>query len=779
MKYIKTKIIVFLSVFAFAFIDSTAFATNFLYMYNTTSIYEKSDQDTSSWNLIYTGTSPLNPKYNWSDIWYIDSSSLWKKPKTWWTATNMVSWKQVINFNISPDWTKIVYTNASRSNKLYLKNSNDTSEGYAITEQSWDSTHYNDPFFSPDGNYIYYVSSSATLWKKLTTDTANWSQITSHNSIYSFTVSPDWNYIVYWQWGFLYKKSANDSNNGTKIVQWSWSNYNYFPSYSPDWNYITYQVLSWTYKLYRKSASDTQNWTEIFSSVKSSNIWYLLVPPATCTDWIKNQDEVYSTEHPFDYGGVCGTCSDWIQQTDVTNPEIAIDYGWRCTTSQEYRFDWCTQRTIKYYWTGATTVYNMWGLSNYSLFVADVSNESEWLKVFWLWQSKIEQYTFDDWTGLNYDLFKVYNIQYSDATAEQNNPQVNSGSLVVTSGGPLSAIKTDTTTGTPPSIEIYSMRSGVVRKFDFVRFTGANYPTITKWSQTNYAWYVTWNTQKGIISSPLVLSGWIATAYLSDWLLADSAVINLQQQNSKFNGVYFQFSWFSFWLSWWSLSVTECWNGDFKCKMYVESPTASPVCKPDSNSVLWIWEACVYTTAFTTPVVINDAGDITTVSWNACIPNRKQWTVVTPDWFTVDYVVDQSGSVIQQNTRPISTGDFTEQCLSSDPGILEYVKCSFQFVWNQIKQLTTTTEKTTDIINKAQTWVKPNETKTWSLELWQSQKQNTGNSLVNAVQNQYDAYDNGTDAFANVWTLMKWVLWAILTFVVILLFFALSGNRKQ
>jgi len=81
----------------------------------------------------------------------------------------------------------------------------------------------------------------------------------------------------------------------------------------------------------------------------------------------------------------------------------------------------------------------------------------------------------------------VYNIQYSDATAEQNNPQVNSGSLVVTSGGPLSAIKTDTTTGTPPSIEIYSMREGVVRKFDFVRFTGASYPTITKGSQTNYA----------------------------------------------------------------------------------------------------------------------------------------------------------------------------------------------------------------------------------------------------------------------------------------------------
>jgi len=469
------------------------------------------------------------------------------------------------------------------------------------------------------------------------------------------------------------------------------------------------------------------------------------------------------------------SCFDWIQNQD----EIAIDYWWVCTTSSEYRFDWCTQRTIKYYWTGATTVYNMWGLSNYGLFVADVSNESEWLKVFWLWQSKIEQYTFDDWTGLNYDLFKVYNIQYSDQTAEQNNPQVKSGSLVVTSGWPVSEIRTDTTTGKPPSIEIYSMRSGVVQKFDFVRFTGANYPTITKGSQTNYAWYVTWNTQNGIISSPLVLSGWIATAYLSDWLLADSAVINLQQMNSKFNGVFFQFSGFSFWLAWWSLSVTECGNGDFKCKMYVESPTASPVCKPDSNSTLWIGEACVYTTAFTTPVVINDAWDITTVTWNACIPNRKQGTIVTPDGFEVDYVVDQSGAVIQQNTRPIATGDFTEQCLTADPGILEYVKCSFQFIWNQIKQLTTTTEKTTDIINKAQTWVKPNDTKTWSLELWQSQKQNTWNSLVNAVQNQYDAYDNGTDAFANVWTLMKWVLWAILTFVVILLFFALSGNRKQ
>jgi len=50
---------------------------------------------------------------------------------------------------------------------------------------------------------------------------------------------------------------------------------------------------------------------------------------------------------------------------------------------------------------------------------------------------------------------------------------------------------------------------------------------------------------------------------------------------------------------------------------------------------------------------------------------------------------------------------------------------------------------------------------------------------VNAVQNQYDAYDNGTDAFADVGKLMKWVLGAILTFVVILLFFALARNRKQ
>jgi len=47
------------------------------------------------------------------------------------------------------------------------------------------------------------------------------------------------------------------------------------------------------------------------------------------------------------------------------------------------------------------------------------------------------------------------------------------------------------------------------------------------------------------------------------------------------------------------------------------------------------------------------------------------------------------------------------------------------------------------------------------------------------VQNQYDAYDNGTDAFADVGKLMKWVLGAILGVVVIILFFALAGNRKK
>jgi len=639
----------------------------------------------------------------------------------------------------------------------------------AFAEQNYKWTWTRD--WSNDMNYINNVLITID-WTTPWHARSSLSGLSYRSGLTSYTPVPDANTdaIIFSDWvaspvenkmSFL-----NTSYNGAWNIPacpWYSASAAYFNVYVSNTNPVDFRICSayWT----NLTAPSWYHW------ITSTDLW---TPPESCTDLIENQDET-----GIDIGGVCGTCDDWIQQTEVSNPEIAIDYGWRCTTSSEYRFDWCKQRTIKYYGTGATTVYNMWGLSNYSLFVADVSNESEWLKVFWLWQSKIEQYTFDDWTGLNYDLFKVYNIQYSDQTAEQNNPQVKSGSLVVTSGWPVSEIRTDTTTGKPPSIEIYSMRSGVVQKFDFVRFTGANYPTITKWSQTNYAGYVTWNTQKGIISSPLVLSGWIATAYLNDWLLADSAVINLQQQNSKFNWVYFQFSWFSFWLSWWSLSVTECWNGDFKCKMYVESPTASPVCKPDSNSVLWIGEACVYTTAFTTPVIINDAWDITTVSGNACIPNRKQGTIVTPDGFKVDYVVDQSGAVIQQNTRPIATWDFTEQCLTSDPWILEYVKCSFQFVWNKIKQLTTTTDKTTDIINKAQTWVKPNDTKTWSIELWQSGKQNTNNWLVNAVQNQYDAYDNGTDAFANVWTMMKWTLGAILTFVVILLFFALSRNRKQ
>jgi hypothetical protein len=603
MKNIKITILI--SIF-FGCILLTNQSSAFDLIYKNNSdwyLYKKSANDTSNWTAI-TSVPSNYPAYSpdWNFVVYVnvnDGNKLYKKSvndtSNWTAITSVGAYYPTFSF----DWNDIFYTQTSNI-RIYKKSANDTSNWTAIT--SVDSYQIS---VSPDWNDIVYVNwSNWYLYKKSANDTSNWTAITSVSSNYP-AYSPDWNFIIYRQqstWA-TYKKSANDTSNWTAIITWS-----QHAIYSPDWEYIVYSNQNDGNKLYKKSANDTSNWTAITSFNSLNPTSYRIFE--NCLDWILNQDE---TE--IDFGGICGTCSDWIQQTDVTNPEISIDYGWRCTTSQEYRFDWCTQRTIKYYWTGATTVYNMWGLSNYSLFVADVSNESEWLKVFWLWQSKIEQYTFDDWTGLNYDLFKVYNIQYSDSTAEMNNPQVNSGSLVVTSGGPLSAIKTDTTTGTPPSIEIYSMRSGVVRKFDFVRFTGANYPTITKWSQTNYAGYVTWNTQKGIISSPLVLSGWIATAYLSDWLLADSAVINLQQQNSKFNGVYFQFSGFSFWLSWWSLSVTECWNGDFKCKMYVESPTASPVCKPDSNSVLWIWEACVYTTAFTTPVVINDAGDITTVSW--------------------------------------------------------------------------------------------------------------------------------------------------------------------
>jgi len=60
------------------------------------------------------------------------------------------------------------------------------------------------------------------------------------------------------------------------------------------------------------------------------------------------------------------------------------------------------------------------------------------------------------------------------------------------------------------------MRSGAVRKFNKIQFTGASYPTITKGSQTNYIGSVTWETTNGIVSSNLVLSGGVASAYLSD-----------------------------------------------------------------------------------------------------------------------------------------------------------------------------------------------------------------------------------------------------------------------
>jgi len=740
-------------------------------------LYIKSSGDTSN------GDQMSSTDWVWWFNWVVDSTktyffysywdgTIWKRTISGTSNGSQINSQWSTNFVLNSDNSKLYYS-WSGDYSIIVKNTNDTSNW---TTLSW-SIKWFPRYLSYDGNYIFYSATSDwwyKLYKKNLNDSWTWTLVIN-DYVGRWKMSNNERYFYYINWNQsnkIYVKDLQDWNTtpGTQLTTF-WVNYF---DLSLDNLYIFYNNASDWNKMYKKNINDWSTGSAITSvwvySIYSSGKEYQV---ASCLDWIQNQDET-----GIDIGGVCGTCDDWIQQTEVTNPEIAIDYGWRCTTSSEYRFDWCKQRDI-YYWSGMTSVYTMSGLTNTSLTVSDISSESEWLKIFWLWQSKIEQWTFDDWSGINYDMFKVYNIQYSDATAEQNNPQVKSGSLLVASWWPVSSIKTDTTTGKAPSIEIYSMRSGAVRKFNKIQFTGASYPTITKGSQTNYIGSVTWETTNGIVSSNLVLSGGVASAYLSDWYLATAAVVNLQQMNSKFAWVSFNFSWFSFGVNDTKLSVTECGNGDFKCKMYVESPTASPVCKPDSNSTLWIGEACVYTTAFTTPVVINDAWDITTVSGNACIPNRKQGTIVTPDGFKVDYVVDQSGAVIQQNTRPIATWDFTEQCLTSDPWILEYVKCSFQFVWNKIKQLTTTTDKTTDIINKAQTWVKPNDTKTWSIELWQSGKQNTNNWLVNAVQNQYDAYDNGTDAFANVWTMMKWTLGAILTFVVILLFFALSRNRKQ
>lgn len=105
----------------------------------------------------------------------------------------------------------------------------------------------------------------------------------------------------------------------------------------------------------RSDVSYNSSWTVCISSSS---------PLESCVDGTKNQNET-----SIDYGGVCGTCTDGIQQLNVTNPEIyGVDYGWRCSST--IKLTGCTTQALRYIGTNPT----VYSIGSYAWYAESVTS---------------------------------------------------------------------------------------------------------------------------------------------------------------------------------------------------------------------------------------------------------------------------------------------------------------------------------------------------------------------------------------------------------------------
>lgn len=272
----------------------------------------------------------ISQSFAW--VVYTNSSNLYLKTSTWtdnWTAITS-SWGS--RGSLSPDWTKIVYVHSSW--KLYLKTSTWTDEWTAINTLTTSQA----PTFSPDGNYIIYAAwTTRKLYKKTSDWIDDWSIINSQ-TVYATSkieVSPDWLYIYYNSTsGTLYKKNFSDSSNWTLIwnfparwhtlywsgyiIYWDWINPCYIKTttWTDVWikitnsncvhvssdKYSTKFLYTWTWwYIFEKTSTWLSDWTQKNSLANSSYPFYTdSIPLESCSDWIQNQWET-----GIDVGGPC------------------------------------------------------------------------------------------------------------------------------------------------------------------------------------------------------------------------------------------------------------------------------------------------------------------------------------------------------------------------------------------------------------------------------------------------------------------------------------------
>lgn len=233
-----------------------------------------------------------------------------KSTFTWWLAD---VWTAINSVNsqfpaISKDWTKIVYTNKSDWEKLYIKNVNDTWNWTQLTSVPWyfpcfsndwkkvafqnpstwflysvdvntlavwqyTTTYSTNPIYSLDDLELFYIWTDSKIYKKSTSDILAWTAITtvSAQQDWQMDLSPDWTKIVYSNQSdrCLYEKSTS-LDNWIKVT----TNQSYYwGCYTRDWTWIFYVNLTNNTQLFLKPSWVLDNWYVVIDVVYTWTRW--------------------------------------------------------------------------------------------------------------------------------------------------------------------------------------------------------------------------------------------------------------------------------------------------------------------------------------------------------------------------------------------------------------------------------------------------------------------------------------------------------------------------
>jgi len=174
------------------------------------------------------------------------------KAVTGWTK------QDIVDLAVSPDDKYISYAviTGESSGTIYRKKANGTGKAVPITQNVFP----NCPTYSPDSSYLVYTNynDNGYLYRKNANDSSDGSAINNISSL-DPSYSPDGEHLIYLAYvngeDVLYKKDSGNKSRGEQIA----SPEAFYPKYTPDGRYIIYVNTEDGWKLYRKDANDNSD----------------------------------------------------------------------------------------------------------------------------------------------------------------------------------------------------------------------------------------------------------------------------------------------------------------------------------------------------------------------------------------------------------------------------------------------------------------------------------------------------------------------------------------